>query len=68
MVETQKTESSLDWAAVLVPAVFVICLQDIDLAVDALSFLIHFADESKAGRVVDCQEDRESFKEMLDKL
>ena len=50
------------------PCLFVIFINDIDLAVGALGFIIKFADDSKAGRVVDCQEDRDSFQEMLDRL
>jgi ribonuclease P/MRP protein subunit RPP40 len=47
---------------------FVIFINDIDLAVDAMGFIVKFADDSKAGRVVDSQEDRIAFQEMLDRL
>ena len=47
---------------------FLIFINDIDLAVDALGFIIKFADDSKAGRVVDSQADRDAFQEMLEKL
>ena len=35
---------------------------------DTVGFIIKFADDSKAGRVVDNQEDREEFQTMLNKL
>ena len=58
--------SSVVQGSCLGPCLFVILINDIDLAVDELSFIIKFADDSKAGRVVDCQEDREIFQQMLD--
>ena len=48
--------------------VFVIFLNNIDLAVDTAGFIMKFADDSKAGRVVDSQENREAFKEMFNNL
>ena len=45
-----------------------IFINDIDLAVDAVGFIIKFADDSKAGRIVDTAEDREAFQAMLDRL
>ena len=47
---------------------FVIFLNDIDLAVDAVGFMVQFADDSKAGRVVDSQEHRKSFQDVLNRL
>ena len=38
------------------------------VVIDAVGFIVKFADDSKAGRVVDTAEDREFFQEMLDRL
>ena len=35
---------------------------------DTVSFIIKFADDSKAGRVVDSPEDRDAFQDMLNRL
>ena len=66
--EWGEVASSVVQGSCLGPCLFVIFINDIDLAVDALSFIIKFADDSKAGRVVDSPEDRQAFQEMLDKL
>ena len=47
---------------------FVIVINNIDLAMDTVSFIVKFADDSKAGRVVDSPEDREAFQAMLNRL
>ena len=60
--------SSVVQGSCLGPCLFVIFINDIDLGVDTMSFIIKFADDSKAGRVVDSQEDRAAFQVMLDKL
>ena len=60
--------SSVVQGSCLGPCLFVIFINDIDLAVDTVGFIIKFADDSKAGRVVDNQEDREAFQDMLNKL
>ena len=62
---TGKMVSSVVQGSCLGPCLFVIFINDIDLAVDTVGFIIKFADDSKAGRVVDSQEDREAFQEML---
>ena len=38
------------------------------MAVDTVGFIVKFADDSKAGRVVDSQQDREAFQDMLNRL
>ena len=38
------------------------------MAVDSVGFIIKFADDSKAGRVVDSKEDLVAFQDMLNKL
>ena len=60
--------SSVVQGSCLGPCLFVIFINDIDHAVDTVGFIIKFADDSKAGRVVDSQEDREAFQEMLNNL
>ena len=60
--------SSVVQGSCLGPCLFVIFINDIDLAVDTLGFIIKFADDSKAGRVVNTPQDRQAFQEMLDKL
>ena len=45
-----------------------IFINDINLAIDTVGFIIKFADDSKAGRVVDTPEDRDCFQKMLDNL
>ena len=65
--EWGEVVSSVVQGCCLGPCVFVIFINGIDIAVDALSF-IKFAVDSKAGRVVDSTEDRQAFQDMLDKL
>ena len=60
--------SSVVQGSCLGPCLFVIFINDIDLAVDTLGFIIKFADDSKAGRVVNTPQDRQAFQEMLDKM
>ena len=60
--------SSVVQGSCLGPCLFVIFINDIDLAVDTLGFIIKFADDSKAGRVVDVTEERVAFQDMLDRL
>ena len=38
------------------------------MAIDALGFIVKFADDSKAGRVVDTAEDQDAFQDMLNRL
>ena len=66
--EWRDVLSSVVQGSCLGPCLFVIFINDIDLAMDTVSFIIKFADDSKAGRVVDSQEDRKAFQEMLDRL
>ena len=60
--------SSVVQGSCLGPCLFVIFINDIDLAVDTLGFIIKFADDSKAGRVVNTSQDRQAFQEMLHNL
>ena len=60
--------SSVVQGSCLGPCLFVIFINDIDLAVDTVGFIVKFADDSKVGRVVDSQQDREAFQDMLNRL
>ena len=66
--EWGEVVSSVVQGSCLGPCLFVIFINDIDLAVDTVGFIVKFADDSKAGRVVDSVEDREAFQTMLNKL
>jgi hypothetical protein len=62
-------EQASEWGEVVLftEAVLVhacVFINNINLAMDALRFIVKFADDSKAGRVVDTKEDQE----MLDRL
>ena len=48
------------------PCLFVIIINDIDLAIDTISFIIKFADNSKAGRIVESPEDKQAFQDRLE--
>ena len=63
--EWRDVLSSVVQGSCLGPCLFVFFINDIDLAMDAVSFIIKFADDSKAGRVVDSQQDRDVFQDML---
>ena len=66
--EWRDVLSSVVQGSCLGPCLFVIFINDIDLAMDTISFIVKFADDSKAGRVVDSPEDREAFQTMLNRL
>ena len=60
--------SSVVQGSCLGPCLFVIFINDIDLAMDTVGFIIKFADDSKAGRVVNTVEDQGAFQDLLHRL